>query len=75
MTDPQFRHLRRCAGHGILVACDARLCVIQRSKAVTQLLDFLELHLVSLVRYIIDYAVGFVVKPSRGFWKTRGGGN
>jgi hypothetical protein len=57
------------------VALGAGLCIVQRSKTITQLLDFLELHLVSLMRYIIDYAVSFVVKASGGFWKTRSGGN
>src|ERR1700736_1291945 len=75
MTDPQFRHLRRSAGHGTLVAFGAGLRIVQRSKSITQLLDSLELHLVSLVRYIIDDAVGFVVKASWGLWKTRGGRN
>src|ERR1700730_10432052 len=75
MTDSQFRHLRRCAGHGTLVAFGAGLRIVQRSKSITQLLDSLELHLISLVRYIIDDAVGLVVKASWGLWKTRGGGN
>jgi hypothetical protein len=28
MTDPQFRHLRCCAGHGALVAFRAGLCIV-----------------------------------------------
>src|ERR1700731_3923605 len=75
MADPQFRYLRRAAGPGTLVALRAGLCVVQRSKTVTQLLDSLELHLVSLVRYIINRAVAFVVKASRSLWKTCGRGN
>src|ERR1700731_3648630 len=75
MTDPQFRHLRRAAGHGTLVAFGAGLSVVQRPETITQLLDSLELHLVSLVRYIINRAVAFVVKASWSLWKTRGRGN
>jgi hypothetical protein len=57
------------------VAFGAGLRIVQRSKTITRLLDSFELHLVSLVGYIIDYAVGFVVKTSWGLWKTRGSRN
>jgi hypothetical protein len=75
VTDPQFRYLRRAARHGTLVAFGAGLSVVQRPKTITQLLDSLELHLVSLMRYIINRAVAFVVKASWSLWKTRGRGN
>src|ERR1700719_842564 len=75
VDDAQFRYLRRSAGHGILVAFGAGLRIVQRSKTITRLLDSFKLHLVSLVGYIIDCAVGFVVKTGWGLWKTRGSRN
>ncbi|HKH97810.1 MAG TPA: hypothetical protein VJ999_01775 [Candidatus Sulfotelmatobacter sp.] len=67
MADTQFRDLRRGAGNWTLVAFAAGLRVIEGSEAVTELLDFLELHLIRLMGGIVGEAVAFVVKTGGRF--------
>ena len=57
------------------MAFAAGLRVVERSEAVTELLNFVEFCLVGLMRRIVDHAVGFVVKGRWGVCKLRCGGN
>jgi hypothetical protein len=75
MTDSQFFDLRRRAGYRILMALTAGLRIVQRSKAIARLLDFLEFHAVAYMRCVIDQAVGLVVEARRRFWELCRAGN
>ena len=54
------------------MAFAAGLRVIERSKAIAQLLDFVELHLIGLMSRIVGHTVAFVVKTGRCFGRTGG---
>jgi hypothetical protein len=68
MSHSQFRDLATAARYGILVTLSTGLRVIQRSKPIRHTLHLVELHLVGLMRWIINHAVAFAVEAR---WRFR----
>jgi hypothetical protein len=75
MPDAQFGDLAGATRCRILMAFATGLGVIERSKPVSYSLNFVEFHLIRLVRQIIHHAVTFVVEASRRIRNLRGGGS
>src|SRR5262249_8989726 len=73
VADAQFANLRGAAGDGILMAFAAGLRVVERAKALADLLKFIKLGQVGLMGGFVHHAVGFVVESGwRIGWRGRG---
>src|ERR1700719_1339879 len=69
MAHSQLCDLARATGCGILMTFPAGLRIVEWSKAIGYALHLVELNLIGLMCWIIDYTVAFVVEPCGRIWR------